>query len=259
MQGTVAKTFLYPIKGMQGVDMTKKGLMIDPKLGVIGDRNYAVYRRPNDPPTEWAPKGKFLVCMNQEGMATSIGTGLTEDDLDQDHELDPDWVRGMLMGRPNINVDACSLVHTKGAYHLADTNKPCVSFLNLASVRWLEQHIGVPIDPRRFRMNVWVEGLPPWAELDYITAFEQGAQFPMQVNGSTFWCDDLCERCRAIEQNPTTGKWDLGLQDIIAAALTDYGYKGSPHRQKMAVMGWLAIPITNHLLRVGDGVSFGNN
>lgn len=259
MQGTIAKTFLYPIKGMQGVEMTTKGLMTDPKLGIYGDRNHAIYRRPNNPPTEWAPKGKFLVCMNHEGMATPIGSGLNEHDLDDDHELDSEWVWEMFRGRRMIPVDDCSLVHTRGAYHLADTNKPCVSFLNLASVRWLEQHTGLHIDPRRFRMNVWVDGLEPWAELDFITAFEQGEQFPMQVNEQTFLCDDICERCRAIEQNPETGKWDMKLQDIISAALTDYGYTGSPHRQKMAVMGWLAIPTTHELLRAGDSVTLGNN
>jgi hypothetical protein len=87
MQGTVAQTFLYPIKGMQGVEMTTKGLMTDPELGVYGDRNHAIYRRPNNPPTEWAPKGKFWVCMNREEMATPIGNGLNENDLDEDHEI----------------------------------------------------------------------------------------------------------------------------------------------------------------------------
>jgi len=259
MQGTIAKTFLYPIKGMQGVEMTTKGLMAYPKMGIIGDRNHAIYRRPTNPPTEWAPKGKFWVCMNREGMATPIGSGLNENDLDEDHKLDPEWVWGMLMGRRGIPIDDCSLVHTAGEYHLADTNKPCVSFLNLASVRWLEHHTGLRIDPRRFRMNVWVDGLEPWEELKYITAFEQGEQFPMQVNEHTFLCDDICERCRAIEQNPETGHWDMKLLDLIEKALSDYGYAGSPQRQKMAVMGWLAIPTEDQLLRTGDSVSLGKN
>ena len=39
-----------------------------------------------------------------------------------------------------------------------------ISLLNLARVRDFEARVGRPIDPRRFRANVWVEGWPAWIE-----------------------------------------------------------------------------------------------
>lgn len=260
MIGEVTNTFVYPIKGMHGVDMVERGIHASTTVGVVGDRNFAIYRKPSEPPTAWAPKGRFWVCMNREGMATKIGdTGLIETDLDDEYELDPDWVEGMLRGRGNIPVDDCSLVHTGGTWHIADTNKPCISFLNLASVRDLEEYAGVSIDPRRFRMNVWVEGLDPWAELDYVTAFEQDARFPMWVGDVQVHCDDLCERCKAITQNPETGLFDIELLEILEARLKKRGYTGSPHRGKFAVMGWLGIPQNNGVIRKGQKLTFGTN
>jgi uncharacterized protein YcbX len=259
MIGEVTNTFVYPIKGMHGVEMVERGIRASTAVGVVGDRNFAIYRKPTEPPTAWAPKGRFWVCMNREGMATKIGeTGLTEADLDDDYELDPEFVRGVLMGR-DLPVDTNALVHTGGDWHIADTNKPCVSFLNLASVRDLEECAGVNIDPRRFRMNVWVEGLDPWVELDYITTFEEGCRFPMWIGDVQVHCDDLCERCKAITQSPETGLWDIELLEILEARLKERGYDGSPQRGKHAVMGWLAIPQNDGLIRKGQKLTFGTN
>jgi len=242
---------------MHGIAMPKRGIQADTKLGVIGDRRFAIYRRLTGTPTEWKPKGQFHVCLNREGMATAFG--LTEDKMPENYRLNPDYVRDVLMRRDNLPLGSYSLVDTDGDWHMADTNKPCISFLNLASVRDLEQKAGVEIDPLRFRMNVWIDGLDPWIELDYITAFEQGERFPMQIGGVQVHCDDLCERCRAIEQSPTTGKWDIELQRFLEQTLQDRGYQGSPHRGKTAVMGWLAIPQTNGKIKVGDKLTFGTD
>ena len=259
MIGTVVNTLVYPIKGMQGVEMTTRGIQADKKIGIIGDRNYAIYRKSTGAPTTWKKKGFFHACVNREGMATKVGkTGLLEADLDDQYTLDPDWVGGMLQGR-DLPMDHSTLVHTRGKYHLADTNKPCISFLNLASVRDLEQKAGVRIDPRRFRMNFWIDGLEPWAELDYVTAWQQGERFPMWAGNTLVYCDDMCERCRAIEQSPETGEWDINLLALLEATLQDRGYQGSPQRGKMAVMGWLGIPQSNGKIKVGDKLTFGTN
>ncbi len=42
-----------------------------------------------------------------------------------------------------------------------------VSIINLASVRDLEQRLGRPLDPLRFRANLYVDGWPAWAENDW--------------------------------------------------------------------------------------------
>lgn len=256
MIGTVANTFMHPIKGMHGVDMSTRGIQADTRLGIVGDRRFAIYRRSTGAPTEWKPKGQFHVCMNREGMATDYG--LTEDKIGEDYYLNPDYVADVL-ARRNLPHGNYSLVDTGGDWHMADTNKPCISFLNLASVRWLEEKTGMQIDPRRFRMNVWIDGLEPWAELDYITAFEEGERFPMWVGDVQVHCDDICERCHAINQSPETGLWDMKLLDMIDRHVQALNYDGSPQRGVHKVMGWLAIPQNGGVIKAGQKLTFGTN
>ena len=254
MRGTVAKTFLFPVKGMAGIPTPSRGIMAHTRHGVVGDRCYAVYRKKGDPPTEWKLKGQFHVCMNTEG--AGLDHGISEEVLDERFMLNRAFVGGLVDGS-SCFPETSHLVESRGQWLLTDTNKPYVSFLNLASVRELEKFLGVPVDPRRFRMNVWVEGVPAFAELEYVQSFGEGVKYPMQVHGVQLHIDDIAERCQAIEQNPATGKWDLALREGIAQLMQRRGYKGSPHRGKLEVMGWLAIPQNIDLIREGHTVFLG--
>jgi len=242
------------MKGMHGIETPTRGIEAHTRLGVVGDRNFAVFRKQRDAPTEWKPKGQFHVCMNTEGLAPAHF--LTEDDLDDRFRPATEKVRALYTERGVLNKDT-QLVDTEGQWYLSDTPKPYVSFLNLASVAALGEFMGnTMISPHRFRMNVWVEGLPPFVELDYVKGFERGTEYPSQVHGVRFGIDDLCERCRATEQSPLTGRWDMNIQDALTSMLKERGYPGSPHRGTFAVMGWLAIPENNDRIRKGHQVTF---
>ena len=250
---TVVATWVYPIKGMHGIETPTKGIRADPVKGVLGDRVFGLYRKPTDTPTEWKPKGQFHVCMNQEGMA--LPHNLTENDLGEDYQFDTDYVSGWLMGNQNIP-SSYALTSSHGDWRMTDSNKPYVSFLNLASVRDLEEYFGITIDRRRFRMNVWVEGLKPWMELDWIKHYGDPERYLMTAGNCLLQVDDLCERCRAIEQDPTTGLFDSNrnLLDLIDNRLWCLNYEGSPHRNVRKVMGWLAIPQDREHIKIGDEV-----
>ncbi len=253
MQGIVVNTIVYPMKGLHGIETPNRGIRTSISHGVEGDRTFAIYRKSGALPTSWKSKVHFRICMNTEGMA--IPHSLTAANLDAHFRLTLDQVH-RLITEQGLDIEVSSIVDTGGMWHLADTPKPYVSFLNLASVRALGEFIGEYIDPRRFRMNVWVDGLDPWAELSYVRGFEQGRQYPMSVGSLNLYIDDLCERCRATEQNPETGLWDLDILKALQLLLKDRGYKGSPHRGTFVVMGWLAIPQENAVIRIGDKVLF---
>ena len=53
-------------------------------------------------------------------------------------------------------------------HSFSDVAAKCVHIVNLASVRELERVIGRPVDPLRFRANLYLEGLPPWAEFKWL-------------------------------------------------------------------------------------------
>ena len=117
MTGTVAQTWLYPIKGMHGIRMKTRGIMAHTALGVRGDRTFAAYRRTGGAPTEWRPKGQFYVCMNREGLATDHG--LSETSVDEHYRVDPNVVVE-IMKKHNLPVADISLLDTEGKWHNAD-------------------------------------------------------------------------------------------------------------------------------------------
>jgi len=89
-----------------------------------------------------------------------------------------------------------------------------VSIINLASLRDLEQRIGRPVDPLRFRANLYVEGWPAWAENDWtgqtLTLGEARAEVFKPI-----------VRCAAIHVDPATAERDM---DLVKALFDHYGH-----------------------------------
>lgn len=89
-----------------------------------------------------------------------------------------------------------------------------VSIINLASLRDLEQRMGRPLDPLRFRANLYVEGWAPWAEMDWagrelMLGFARAKVFKPIV------------RCAATHVDPETAERDM---DVVKALFDNYGH-----------------------------------
>ena len=90
-----------------------------------------------------------------------------------------------------------------------------LSLINLATVRDLERVIGAPVDPMRFRGNLYVEGLDPWVELDW-----HGDEIAMP-SGASFRCEGPIDRCAATNVDPATGQRDMAIPRTLMAS---YGH-----------------------------------
>ena len=53
-------------------------------------------------------------------------------------------------------------------HSFSDVARKVVSIINLASVRAIENMVGAPVHPLRFRANLYVEGWPAWHEFDLL-------------------------------------------------------------------------------------------
>ncbi len=53
-------------------------------------------------------------------------------------------------------------------HSFSDVADKCVSIINLASMREIKRVAGQPVDALRFRGNIHVDGLAPWAEFDHV-------------------------------------------------------------------------------------------
>lgn len=92
------------------------------------------------------------------------------------------------------------LAHVPGRA-LTDVPDNCVTVHSLSSLRALSQHVGKPLDPRRFRANIWVEGAAPWEEEDW-------PEREMTVGEARLRVVYRADRCRTTEANPETGVYD---------------------------------------------------
>ncbi len=107
-----------------------------------------------------------------------------------------------------------NVVEGPGAHRFMDHRMGDVSIINLASVRDLEAKIGRPVDPLRFRANLYVEGWPAWAENDW-----KGRALTLGGARATVYKPIV--RCAATAVDPTTAERDI---DIPAALFEHYAH-----------------------------------
>ena len=72
-----------------------------------------------------------------------------------------------------------------------------VLVVNLATVEMFALEAGMAIDPRRFRANLYVDGLEPEAELRWLGRVIRAGDAELEVV-------DRCERCKVITMDPDT-------------------------------------------------------
>lgn len=118
-----------------------------------------------------------------------------DDPADVDRFID--WI-GPLMPKDRAASTDIVRVTEQG---MTDTPFPSVSIGNLATLRVLEQQAGQTLDVRRFRINLWVEGLAPFEEFEWL-----GKE--LRVGGVAFKVEDRLTRCTSTMANPDTGRRD---------------------------------------------------
>lgn len=103
---------------------------------------------------------------------------------------------------------------------MSDANYACLSVLGTASLDALSDACGMPLDPRRFRGNLWLDGLEPWEELDWV-----GQR--LRIDDVVLEVTERIGRCRATEANPDTGLRDVDTLQVLRRTWshTDFGVK----------------------------------
>jgi uncharacterized protein YcbX len=109
---------------------------------------------------------------------------------------------------------ALKVIVAPGTWRFMDHPLGHVSIINMASVRDLEQRIGRPLDPLRFRANLYVEGWEPWVENQW-----QGKALKVGEAMTTVFKPIV--RCVATHVDPTTAESDI---DVVKALFDNYGH-----------------------------------
>ncbi len=216
--------YRYPVKGLSPDPLDR--VTLTPGETIPFDRAYAIENGPSrfDPAQpRTIPKISFLMLMRNEGLA-ALKT--TFDDRDErltvrregatvaDGRLDTDE------GRRAIEAffDEAFAAELRGparirfapGHSFSDTAAKVVSLINLATVADIEKKIGTPVNPPRFRSNLYVEDMPAWAEFDLVGK-------TIAIGDSLLEGRARIDRCAATNVDPETGRRDLTIPESLRA------------------------------------------
>lgn len=220
----IASLHRYPVKGLSPEPLSRAELR---KGGYFpGDRLFAIENGPSgfDPARpEHQPKVKYLMLMRNELLAR-----LRTRYDDASGELSIGYEAGTALrastrtaeGRGEIAAffegSMPEELHGKPrwlsapeGYRFTDSPRGFVSIINLSSIADLEQRLGAPVDPLRFRGNVMVEGLKPWEEFELV-----GSEITA-ASGLRLRVTKRIVRCAATNVDPGTGLRDLQIPRFL--------------------------------------------
>ena len=226
MPGANAKIqaiYRYPVKGLSPEPLARTQLQVMETLPA--DRLYAIENGPSgfEPAApRHQPKQRYLMLMRNERLAR-----LRTRFQDTSHTLTIETegrevARGDLRtseGRAAIEAflaGFCAdelrgpprVLHAPG-FSFSDVARKVVSIINLASVAAIEDMVGRPVHPLRFRGNVYVTGWPAWHEFDFL-----GQEITV-ARGPRLKVIKRIVRCAATNVDPDTGIRDLSIPDTL--------------------------------------------
>jgi uncharacterized protein YcbX len=217
--------YRYPVKGLSPERLPRVALSEGATLPA--DRLYAIENGPSgfDPSApQYFPKQRFLMLMRNERLAaleTSFNDATHTLTVRVNGEVAASGDLRTAEGRAAIEgfFAEYSTDELRGpprvlygeGHSFSDVAAKVVSIINLASVAKVENAVGAPIDPLRFRGNLLVEGLPAWAEFDLL--------------GRTIAVGDVrlkivkrIVRCAATNVEPRTGIRDMEIPKTLMQA-----------------------------------------
>lgn len=178
--------------------------------------------------TEWAPKMNFLrgvagpelmairARMDEGARRVHLshpgaGTLDVAPDIPAEAQRLVDWLRPLWPAeRP-----APAFVGRVPDQAMTDWPDPFVAVLGLASLRALSEKIGQPLSPHRFRGNLWLDGLEPFAEFGLVGRTIRIGEAELEIR-------QRITRCKATTVNPESGQADA---DTLAALQTAWGHQ----------------------------------
>lgn len=211
--------YRYPVKGLSPQKLPQTH--VTPGATLPADRLYAIENGPSgfDPAAPaYFPKQRFLMLMRNERLAS-----LRTDYDDASHTLTIHWegreaARGDLRSKDGrLAIEAFfrrfmprelqgpPKVLSAAGHSFSDVAKKVVSIINLASVAAVENVAGAPVDPLRFRGNLYVSGWPAWHEFDLLgQTLTIGKTTRLNVV-------KRIQRCAATDVDPNTGIRDMTI------------------------------------------------
>ncbi len=236
----IQSIYRYPVKGLTPERLPRA--ILQSGQTVPGDRLYAIENGPSGfdaAVPSYLSKTHFLMLMKNERLANlharfdqethtltiTLPSPFTGEDGVQRTPGEGQTGRQQITaslrtaaGRASIEkffADYCAdelrgppkILHGAG-HSFSDVARKVVSIINLASVAAVEDMVGAPVNPLRFRANVYVEGWPAWSELDLVGR-------ALKIGGAQLKVVKRIVRCAATNVDPDTGARDLNIPQTL--------------------------------------------
>jgi hypothetical protein len=226
LSAQIAGLYRYPVKGLSPEPLPRVALAVGQTLPA--DRRYAVENGPTgfDPAEpKWLPKTHYLMLMRDERLAA-----LRSRFDDASHVLtikrdgaivaqgDLETAEGRIAIEQFFASDFATelkgppKVLSGGGYSFSDVARKVVSIINLSSVADIEEVVGRPVDPLRFRANLYVSGWPAWHEFDLLDQ-------TLAIGDARLKVVKRIVRCAATNVDPDTAVRDLNIPHTLMRLL----------------------------------------
>jgi uncharacterized protein len=222
----IESLYRYPVKGLSPEPLPS--VTLEPGRTLPADRRYAIENGPSgfDPAQPaWLHKSVYLMLMRNERLA-----GLRTHYEDESHIL---TIRrdGEVAARENLETTAGRAaieaffaanftselkgppkVLSGGGHSFSDVARKVVSIINLGSIKAVESMVGQPVNPLRFRANLYVSGWPAWQELEFVDQI-------LAIGDTRLKVVKRITRCAAVNVDPETAARDLDIPPMLMRRL----------------------------------------
>jgi uncharacterized protein YcbX len=216
---TVTDIFRFPVKGM-GPDALDS-VRLTMGEGLPFDRRWAVIHASSkvDPaaPT-WERKSNFL-CLAKDEKLAQLTIGFDEETRTLtvfrkgrqvsrgrlDDHMGRTLLQTFLTGfMPDGPRGSPKLVEAPHDTQFTDMQEAKVSLINHASVKDIERVTRAPVDPMRFRGNLYLDGMEAWKEFDLVGKRVRVGECVLEILMRI-------DRCAATNVDPATGAVDMNI------------------------------------------------
>jgi hypothetical protein len=232
VSAVVEALYRYPVKGLSGEPLDR--VTLSARECLPQDRRFALALAATrfDPAhPRWIPKIHFAMLMRDEQLAElrtrfDAVTGVLTAERDGREVLRETITQaegaqrtgaffseflGAAVAGPLRLVEASEHAFADARPRPNASTGKYVSLINLASMRALERAIAAPVARLRFRANLYFDGAPEWAELDWL-------EREIRVGGALLRGVSAITRCAATEVDPETARRDLDIPGTLQRA-----------------------------------------
>jgi uncharacterized protein len=222
----ITAIYRYPVKGLTPEPLSRAELATGQTLR--SDRRYAIENGPSgfDPSApKWLAKPHFLMLQRDEWLAPLRAH------FDDDSHVLTLRRDGVMVAQGNLetaegraaieryfadthasNIKGPPKVLTSPGHSFSDVARKVVSIINLASLHAIEKLVQAPVNPLRFRANLYVAGWPAWHEADLLDQ-------TIAIGSARAKVVKRITRCAAVNVDPDTGARDLMIPQTLMQRL----------------------------------------